>query len=463
MKNFRLNLIAKIIVLALTIFTFFYVYFSTNLSTTLIIIFLLILIQIYLLIRYVDITNRELSKFIQSIKHSDFSQSFVNHNLGSSFEQLEDSFSNVMTQIQKARSEKEENFQYLQTIVKHIGTGLISFTEEGKVEIVNEAAKKLLGVNDIKNIKNLTQINSDLVETLTSIRAGEKELVKINREGIVRQLSLSASEFKLRGHYFKLISLQDIRTELERERLLRELEIAHQVQIRLLPKDDPEIPGYSINGICLPAKEVGGDYYDFIDLGNSKLGIVIGDVSGKGLPAAIYMTLTKGVFLSHAGIEIFPREVLIKVNDMLKKTVEQGTFVTMFYAVLDYKNNKIIYSRAGHEPAVFYNAGKKKIELLRPMGIGLGIKLGKLFEVNIEEKELNLSSGDLLVFYTDGFTDARNSQLNDFGKERLLKSIAENYQNSSSELIHSISKDVLRFEGQTSQYDDMTMISIKKL
>lgn len=463
MKNFRLNLIAKIIVLALTIFTFFYVYFSTNLSTTLIIIFLLILIQIYLLIRYVDITNRELSKFIQSIKHSDFSQSFVNHNLGSSFEQLEDSFSNVMTQIQKARSEKEENFQYLQTIVKHIGTGLISFTEEGKVEIVNEAAKKLLGVNDIKNIKNLTQINSDLVETLTSIRAGEKELVKINREGIVRQLSLSASEFKLRGHYFKLISLQDIRTELERERLLRELEIAHQVQIRLLPKDDPEIPGYSINGICLPAKEVGGDYYDFIDLGNSKLGIVIGDVSGKGLPAAIYMTLTKGVFLSHAGIEISPREVLIKVNDMLKKTVEQGTFVTMFYAVLDYKNNKIIYSRAGHEPAVFYNAGKKKIELLRPMGIGLGIKLGKLFEVNIEEKELNLSSGDLLVFYTDGFTDARNSQLNDFGKERLLKSIAENYQNSSSELIHSISKDVLRFEGQTSQYDDMTMISIKKL
>ncbi len=463
MKNFRLNLVLRIILLALSIFAVFYVYYDTNFSATFLILCILIVMQIYFLIRYVDVTNRELSKFIESIKYSDFSQSFLNQSLGGSFKGLAASFSNVMNQIQKARSEKEENFQYLQTIVKHIGTGLISFTEDGNVEIANEAAKKLLNVNDIKNIKSLSSVNDELVNALTNIRAGEKELVKIGTNGVIKQLSLYASEFKLRGHNFKLISLQDIRTELERERLLRELEIAHQVQIRLLPKENPSIPGYSINGICLPAKEVGGDYYDFIDLGNSKLGIAIGDVSGKGLPAAFYMTLTKGVFLSHAGVEMSPRKVLIEVNKMLIKTLEPGTFVTMFYAVLDFENNKVTYTRAGHEPAIYFNISKNKIELLRPMGIGLGIKQGEIFEKNIEEKELAFSCGDALIFYTDGFIDARNAQLNDFGRERLLSLVNQNHQKSSLEIINSISKNVLNFGGQSPQYDDMTMISIKKL
>lgn len=463
MRNFRLNIIIRTLVLAISIFVLFYIDFTTNFSATIIVLAILIVIQIYLLIRYVDITNRELSKFIQSIKYSDYSQSFLNQNLGGSFKELEDSFSNVMNQIQKARSEKEENFQYLQTVVRHIGTGLISFTGNGDVEIINDAAKKLLNVTEIKNIRSLGSVNSELVHALSNIRAGEKELVKIGSDGGVKQLALSASEFKLRDRYFKLISLQDIRTELERERLLQELEIAHQVQVRLLPKDNPTIPGYSINGICIPAKEVGGDYYDFIDLGDSKLGIVIGDVSGKGLPAAIYMTLTKGIFLSHAEAGISPRNVLIKVNDLLKKIVEQGTFVTMFYGILDFKNNKITYARAGHEPAIYYNSIKNRIELLRSGGIGLGIKQGEIFEENIEEKKLNFSAGDVLIFYTDGFIDARNAQLKDFGRERLINLISEQYQKSSSDLINSLSQNILNFTGQTPQYDDMTMISIKKL
>jgi serine phosphatase RsbU (regulator of sigma subunit) len=462
MKNFRVNLILRILLLLITVFVLYYVVFTTHQEVTTFVLGIFIVLEIISIIRCVDFTNRELSKFIRSINYSDFSQSFKGKNFGKSFRELNDAFTFVITQIQQVRSEKEENFQYLQTVVKHIGTGLISFTEDGKVEIVNDAAKRLLNVFDIKNIKTLQRVNGQLVDTINKIRTGEKTLIKIDEEDGVKQLSLSASEFKLRDRYFKLISLQDIGSEIEMERLARELEIAHQVQFNLLPKKDPVVEGYLINGMCHPAKEVGGDYYDFIELENSKLGIVIGDVSGKGLPAAFYMTLTKGIFQSSVNNDLSPKDVLIKVNKLLKNIIEPGNFVTMFYAVLDFANHKLTFARAGHEPAVYYNSQKMESDFLRPTGIGLGIKDGKVFENNIENKELSFNKGDIFVLYTDGFTDARNNLNEDFGRRRLMKFITENKNKSSREIIDNLLSGVLGFEGQVPQYDDMTIISIKR-
>ena len=445
----------------LSVFLLFYVLFRSALSVTPIIITVAIILQIYLIIRFVDNTNKELSKFILSIKHSDFSQSFPMAKLGGSFKELGTAFTQMMNQIKDARSEKEENFQYLQTVVKHVGIGLISFTETGKIEIINDAAKKLLGVNDIINIKSLSNISRELVDTLVNINAGENALIPLSQNNYDKQLSVYASEFKLRMNKYKLVSLQDIKNELERERLTRELEIAHQVQIRLLPLKEPLIENYLIKGLCISAKEVGGDYYDFIDLKNNKLGVVIGDVSGKGLPAAFYMTLTKGIFQSQVEVSDSPCEVLKKVNKILIQTLEKGTFVTMFYGILDYKQNTFMFSRAGHEPGIYYNNLINKIELLRPAGIGLGLKDGGLFEQNIEDKKIKLNKGDLILLYTDGFNDARNKNNQDYGRERIFKFIEKNINLQGDEFIKALSDDVADFSDNSPQFDDLTVITIK--
>ncbi len=460
MKNFRLNLIFRILLLTFSVFLLFYVYFETILSVTPIIIIAAIIIQFYLIINLVDNTNKELSKFILSIKHSDFSQSFPMERLGGSFKELGSAFTEVMNQIKEARSEKEENFQYLQTVVKHVGMGLISFTEDGKIEIINDAAKKLLDVNNIINIKFLADVSEKLVEILTEINAGEKALIPLRINNVEKQISIYASEFKLRTKKYKLVSLQDIKNELERERLAGELEIARQVQMRLLPLAEPVLKNYIIKGLCISAKEVGGDYYDFIELGNNKLGVVIGDVSGKGLPAAFYMTLTKGIFQSQVESSSSPSEVLKKVNRILIQTLEKGSFVTMFYGILDYSENTFMYARAGHEPGIYYNKAKNKTELLRPIGIGLGLKEGDLFDNNIVDKKIVLNDGDLILLYTDGFNDTRNKNNDDYGRERILKFVERNKNVTGDNFINALSNDVAIFSDNSPQFDDLTVITI---
>ncbi len=241
------------------------------------------------------------------------------------------------------------------------------------------------------------------------------------------------------------------------------VEIAHQVQTQLLPHKDPTLKDYSIKGLCVSAKEVGGDYYDYIDLGDNKLGIVIGDVSGKGLPAAFYMTLTKGIFQSQASVSLSPCEVLRKVNKLLIRTLEKGSFVTVFYGILDYAENTFVYSRAGHEPGIYYNSALDKIEILRPAGIGLGLKDGGLFERNIEDKKIRLNRGDLILLYTDGYNDARNRNNEDYGRERILRFIEKHKKITGEEFIKALSEDVSCFSENSPQFDDLTVITINYL
>ncbi len=247
----------------------------------------------------------------------------------------------------------------------------------------------------------------------------------------------------------------------ERERMAKELEIARQVQMRLLPKESPRIPGCDIAGICIPAKEVGGDYYDFVQMSERKFGIVIGDVSGKGVPAAIYMTLTKGIFQSHAEEHISPREVLVKVNSLMYRTIERGSFVSMFYAVLDMNDLTLRYSRAGHNPAIYLQRSNGHFSLLEPEGIALGLEEGEVFGKVIHEQEMKLNQGDLLIFYTDGFTEAMNKKLEEYGEERLLKVVQANEEKPAREIIEAVCADVKSFVKDYPQHDDMTMVVVK--
>ncbi len=254
-----------------------------------------------------------------------------------------------------------------------------------------------------------------------------------------------------------------IRRISERERMTRELEIARTVQMSLLPKENPLAEGYDIAGVCLPALEVGGDYYDFFQLGDGKIGIAIGDVSGKGVPAAIYMTLTKGILQSHAGESMSPKDVLHKLNRQMYQNIERNSFVSMFYAVLDMKKSKIRFSRAGHNPAILAQRSTNTSTMIQPKGIALGLEEGKQFSAYLEEHEIPLQSGDVLTFYTDGFTEATNEMGDEYDEHRLEKVIAGHKHESANGIIQRVVRSVKSFVGSSPQHDDMTMVVLKVL
>lgn len=248
----------------------------------------------------------------------------------------------------------------------------------------------------------------------------------------------------------------------ERERLKKELEIASKVQLSLLPKEQPDIKGYDIAGLSIPAVEAGGDYFDFVKLEGTKIGIAIGDVSGKGVGAAIYMTLTKGILQAHAEENVSPKSVLAKVNRLLYKTIEKNSFVSMFYAVLDFSNHTMVYSRAGHNPGILCSNSNGQTKLLMSKGIALGLEEGSIFASTLFEESIAIEEYDLVVLYTDGFTEAMNEEREFYGEERLIEFIKAHHDLSSKELINAILKDVNKFVNHMPQHDDMTIVVIKR-
>ncbi|MFC2139126.1 PAS domain-containing sensor histidine kinase [Bacteroidota bacterium] len=219
MKNFRLNLITRIIFISLTLLLLFYLYYNTTFLATLIILSLILIYQIYALIRFIDTTNIELTRFLQSIQHSDFSQTFSNKKMGGSFEELNKAFNEVIEKFQNTRSEKEEHYRYLQTVMQHVAIGLISFDREGKVEFINNNAKRLLNVPHLTNIKKLDKISEELTSKLLSMKPGDKVTLKIADDNELLQLVINAVEFKMRNQLYKLVSLQNIQSELEEKEM----------------------------------------------------------------------------------------------------------------------------------------------------------------------------------------------------------------------------------------------------
>ncbi|MEE4196950.1 MAG: ATP-binding protein [Bacteroidales bacterium] len=213
-KNFRFVAIFRILLLTATIFLFFYTitleYFITPFLVGLIIIF-----QIYLLFKYIDKTNRDLAGFLESIRFTEFTRSFKIEGLGSSFDELNKAFNDVIHDFQKVRSEKEEQYQYLQALVKNIDVSIITYLRDGSVELVNNAFKKLFQIPSIKNIKELTSISPELVNTLLNFEPGKNCLVKIQEDDDILQLSISGTEFKIHHKSILLVTIKNIQSVLE--------------------------------------------------------------------------------------------------------------------------------------------------------------------------------------------------------------------------------------------------------
>lgn len=228
-RRFSVAVFIRTFFICISAFLFIFILTKTNFIATPFIVALLIIAQIYSLIHYVQRTNRDIAKFFDSIKYSDFSQSFRTNVKGSSFEELNTAFSDVIEEFRKARAEKEEHYRYLQIVVQHVGIGLMAFTQDGNVELMNTAAKKLLKVHGIDNISELSVVSPALVVALREIKSGEKVLLKIAAENELSQLSIYATEFKLKESHYTLVSLTNIQSELEE----REME-AWQNLIRVL-------------------------------------------------------------------------------------------------------------------------------------------------------------------------------------------------------------------------------------
>ncbi len=218
-KKFRIIASLQIILLFVWIGLFFYVLLKTQLFAALVILGLLIINQVWILYRTVDRTNRDLTRFFESVKFGDFTQAFREKSPGGSFSKLHGALAEVMAAFRKARAEKEEQALYLQTVVQHVGIGLLVFQPSGEVDLINDAARRLLKVLQLKNIRNLESEYPDLVQTLLQMKPRERALVRIDRGDEQFHLSLYASEFKLRGWAFTLVSLQDIRSELEEKEI----------------------------------------------------------------------------------------------------------------------------------------------------------------------------------------------------------------------------------------------------
>lgn len=247
----------------------------------------------------------------------------------------------------------------------------------------------------------------------------------------------------------------------QEERLRRELELAHQVQATLLPRKMPEVEGLDVAGMCLAAQEVGGDYYDFVKLSPTRLAIVVGDVSGKGIQAAFYMTLAKGFVQTLSRIIDSPAEVLRRLNALFYENAPRGMFISMIYGVIDLETRTFTFARAGHNPVILKRSPSREAEFVLPAGLAIGLVNGSRFDETLEETTITLRPDDVLVFYTDGFSEAMNEAREQYGDERLASQVGTFGRYAATEILRAVSEDVRRFVDTADRHDDMTMVVAK--
>lgn len=240
------------------------------------------------------------------------------------------------------------------------------------------------------------------------------------------------------------------------QQMEEDLKTAKNVQLSLLPKENPRLPDIDIAGFSLPAREVGGDYYDFINLDQDHLGIVIADVSGKGMPAALLMANLQATLRGQALTNYAPSQCVAKSNSLLCRSVETGKFVTLFYGILNTKEKSFTYTNAGHcYPLIFNSKGK-----FRKLEEG-GLILGVLDNYPYQQKRIILEPGELILLFTDGISEAFNKRKEQFEEERLIKVVQENFHLDAKGISQRILDSVIAFQKDVPQSDDLTLVVVK--
>jgi len=242
----------------------------------------------------------------------------------------------------------------------------------------------------------------------------------------------------------------------ERERIEQELQVARRIQQALLPEATPTLDGWEVAAYYQPAREVGGDFYDFLELPDGRLGLVIGDATGKGMPAALVMATTRGMLRAVAQPLDSPGEVLKRVNDALFPDIPPNMFVTCLYAILDSESGRLVYANAGHDLPYLRHHGEGAHELR-----ATGMPLGLMNEMSYEEKEAVLREGDSVLYYSDGLVEAHDPEGEMFGLPCLRALVAEHGEERS--LGDFLLKELYSFTGEGwEQEDDITLLTLKR-
>lgn len=347
--------------------------------------------------------------------------------------------------------------------------------EEDKIPLIKEATKvskfkKILNSDFDRNPKNQkfsanikdVQFTSILQYPVTvkNEKIGSLALLKevddgFNKEMVdiidtfVNQASISIENFRL------------LKEAIKTERYKEELDIATRVQNSLLPSQLEKNPAYEMAAFTRAADEVGGDYYDTFNLDEDRTVLIIGDVSGKGTSAAFHMAQMKGVFQSLVQLDLDPKEFLVNANNALSRCLEKTSFITVSYFIVDRKSRKVSFARAGHCPTLYFNAKENRTTYFKNKGLGLGILRNSNFHKYVQVNEFDFSTGDIIILYTDGITEACNDNKEQYGYDKLQASLVK-YSNQSPESIQEgIINDLYEFCGKQSLDDDYTLLIVK--
>jgi sigma-B regulation protein RsbU (phosphoserine phosphatase) len=244
----------------------------------------------------------------------------------------------------------------------------------------------------------------------------------------------------------------------EKGRMERELQMAHQVQASLLPRETPQIPGWEFAARWQPARETSGDYYDFILTDEGQLGLVIADVADKGMAAALFMAVTRSTVRASVGHAPSPAAGIAHANRLICADSTRSMFVTLFYALLDPASGEITYVNAGHNPPLLCRANQDTLTELTRTGFPLGL----IKDSSFEQRTVRLGPGDLLLFYTDGVTDATDAHLQDFGTERLRRVLLEHRHAPAAEVMDALGRAIHDFIGSTAPFDDIAILIVRR-
>lgn len=244
---------------------------------------------------------------------------------------------------------------------------------------------------------------------------------------------------------------------LEKDKIEKQLQIAAEVQSLLLPGSSPLIKGYDIAGLCLPTYAIGGDYFDYIEIDKDHLAIVVADVSGSGIPAALLMTSFRALLHSYARTDKNPVKVMQLLNKQISGFTRKKDFITVFYGILDLREHSFVYVNCGHNPPLLFKKNGKIEELTRG---GPSLNIQK--EPKYETSKVTLEPGDCLVLYTDGAVEIFNEEYSEFGIQRFISSIQESINFSSDIIINNVVEATKRFRGSDIYQDDFTLVIVKR-
>lgn len=358
---------------------------------------------------------------------------------------------------------------------------------EGEVEVIKSMGKpeeRSLGLRDAGNLLGEMSLFTRNGCHTASVRSKTAlKLMKVTREeldgmlhrqpqlayGIISLLShrleesenitildLKEKNQRLREAYEELKAAQE--QIIEKERLEKELEISGQIQQSILPETLPVIPNFEFGALMIPAHAVGGDFYTFFKLGGDKMGLVVGDVSDKGVPAALFMALSYSLIRAEAVRTRSPVQALRKVNQHLLQMNSSSMFVTLVYGILDFKSGDFHFARAGHPSPFLINGSGQLLEVPVSSGQALGI----FGDLPIDEQTIHLAPGGTLLLYSDGISETMDPQGTDFGLDSIYATMSANRRHSAQNICEQLWQDVKAFGGAAAQQDDFTALVIKR-